>query len=386
MPHAVRPSLVRYWGSYFKSAREGRRVASYFGRVTAEGWACHLVCCREPDDPSWTTPVLDAGVTVHYLPRATGNFDRRTVARTAALCRATGAHVFHCDNTHTSPLIGAWLARVPVRLWSKHAMEPSFEAVRPPTLREKLAPSLRLSCRLATRVLPISRAIASELAGLGVPGRKLLVVPLPIAPDDPGPASRSDRSDGLVFGTIGRAVPVKGWDLLVRALAAALPAVPSARLRLVGSTSARDERGFHERLVEAVARENLGDRVAFTGHSTDVTAELRQMDVFVLPSRSEGYSLALLEALQAGLPVVSTRVGIAPEVIADGDNGLLVDRDDVDALAEALRRVGADPALRARLAAGARRGVPGVPSAGEHAAALLDLYRSLLIERGIHLG
>jgi glycosyltransferase involved in cell wall biosynthesis len=327
--------------------------------------------------------VLDLGVTVHYLPRASGNFDRRCIARTAALCRSTGAGVFHCDNTHTSPLIGAWLAGVPVRLWSKHAMEPAYEAVRAPSLRERLAPSLRVSSWLATRVLPISRAIEAELVERGIPPRKLLVVPLPIAPDDPRPAAVRDGTRGpLVFGTIGRSVPVKGWDVLLRALAAIAGEVPSAHARLVGSTAASDERAFHARLAAIVAAADLTDRVAFTGHSTDIVSELAKMDVFVLPSRSEGYSLALLEALQAGLPVVSTRVGIAPEVVADGVNGLLVDREDVEGLAAALRRVGVDPDLRARLAAGARRGVPGVPTAAEHAGVLHDLYVRLLTERG----
>lgn len=382
MTTSAPPSLIRYWGSYFKTAREGRRIASYFARVAAEGWDCHLVCCREPDDPAWTEPVLDLGVTVHYLPRASGNFDRRCVARTAALCRTTGARVFHCDNTHTSPLIGAWLAGVPVRVWSKHAMEPAFEAVRTPSLRERLAPSLRVSSWLATRVLPISRAIEAELLDRGIPQRKLLVVPLPIAPDDPVPPASGHASGAVVFGTIGRAVPVKGWDVLVRALSAILADVPSAQLRLVGSTGASDERAFHARLVTAIGQAGLSERVAFTGHSTDIVAELGKMDVFVLPSRSEGYSLALLEALQAGLPVVSTRVGIAPEVVIDGVNGLLVDRDDAEGLAAALRRTGADGALRERLAAGARRGVPGIPTAAEHAAVLHDLYVGLLSGRG----
>ena len=383
MSRDAKPSLVRYWGSYFKSAREGRRIASYFSRALAEGWQCHLVCCQKPDDRAWTDAVLDAGVMVHYLPRASGNFDRRCVARAKALCRATGAQVFHCDNTHTSPLIGAWLAGVPVRLWSKHAMEPAFEQVRAPSLKERLAPSLRVSSWLATRVLPISRAIEAELVDRGIPRHKLLVVALPIAPEAPDPGGPEHRrnADSVVFGTIGRAVPVKGWDLFVRAIGAILADVPSAQVRLVGSTGSSDERAFHGRLVQSIEEAGLSDRVIFTGHSTDVAAELRKMDVFVLPSRSEGYSLALLEALQAGLPVVATRVGIAPDVVIEGRNGLLIERDDEAGLAAALRTVGADAALRDRLAAGARSGVPGIPSAEEHASALFDLYEELLNAR-----
>jgi glycosyltransferase involved in cell wall biosynthesis len=373
--------LVRHWGSYFKSEREAHRIASYFSAVRAAGWTCHLVCCRPPELPDWLGPIDAAGITVHYLPRARGNFDRHLARVTASLCRATHADVFHCDNTHTSPLIGAWMARVPVRLWSKHAMEPAFEAGRVPTVRDRLAPSLWLSCALATRVLPISRAIERELVERGIGRGKLEVVPLPIAPAGATPA-RPARADGeVVFGTIGRAVPVKGWDLLIQAFAAVARDLPGARLRLVGSTGAPDERAHFDVLQQIVREAGLEGRVTFAGHSTNVPSELAGFDAFVLPSRSEGYSLAVIEALQAGLPVISTKVGIAPEIIT-ADNGLLVERDDVEGLARALRAVGGDAGVRLRHAAGARPGVPGVPTAEEHAAALRDLYESLLSARG----
>jgi glycosyltransferase involved in cell wall biosynthesis len=97
----------------------------------------------------------------------------------------------------------------------------------------------------------------------------------------------------------------------------------------------------------------------------------------VLPSRSEGYSLALLEALTAGLPVVSTRVGIAPEVIVEGRNGRLVERENASDLARGLVAM-ADPAERQRCTASGPTRIPGIPSAAEHSAALLALYERLL--------
>jgi glycosyltransferase involved in cell wall biosynthesis len=374
------PTLVRYWGSYFKSGREGQRIASYFRDVAAAGWTCHLVCCREPDDLAWTQPALEAGVSLHYMPRASGNFDRGVMRRTATLCRTVRADVFHCDNTHTSPLVGAWLARVPVRIWTKHAMEPAFEAVREPTRRARLAPSLRLSCALATRVLPISRAIEAELVARGISEDKLQLLPLPILSPEPGRHAAA-VTGRVVFGTVGRAVPVKGWDVLLRAFAQVAQRNSGAHLRLVGSTSASDERSTFTALKAFVESEGLDDRVTFAGHSTDVPSELAKMDVFVLPSRSEGYSLALLEALQAGLPVVSSRVGVATEVIDDGRNGLLVDREDVGALTDVLTRIAEDGSLRNRLATGALTALESTPTADEHAAALLELYESLLTGR-----
>ncbi len=381
------PALIRYWGSSFKTPREAERIAGYFSAAVAAGWECWLVSCRPPDDPAWADPVTGSGVRIEYLPRASGNFDRACVQRTWRLCRRIRPDVFHCDNTHTSPLIGAWTAGVPVRLWSKHAMEPAFEAVREPSLRERLAPSLKLSIALCTQVLPISHAIEKELIGLGAPPRKLTMLPLPVADND---AMLLDRAaareffgfspEDLVIGTIGRAVPVKGWDVLLRAFVEARDHMPAAKLLLAGSTSSSDEKDFYEQLVRFIASHGLADAVRFTGHLTDIAPALRATDVFVLPSRSEGYSLALLEALTAGLPVVSTRVGIAPEVIVEGRNGTLVEREDVSDLARGLLAL-ADPAARQRCTVSGTPRIPGIPSAAEHSAALLALYESLLDRR-----
>jgi glycosyltransferase involved in cell wall biosynthesis len=381
------PTLIRYWGSSFKTPREAVRIAGYFGAAVAAGWECWLVSCRPPDDPAWADPVTRLGVRIEYLPRASGNFDRACVQRTWRLCRRIRPDVFHCDNTHTSPLIGAWTAGVPVRLWSKHAMEPAFEAVREPSLRERLAPSLKLSIALCTQVLPISHAIERELIGLGAPRRKLTMLPLPVAGND---ATVLDRGaarerfgfgpEDLVISTIGRAVPVKGWDVLLRALVEARDQMPPAKLLLVGSTTSPDERAFHQGLVRFVDEHGLAGSVRFTGHLTDIAPALRASDLFVLPSRSEGYSLALLEALTAGLPIVSTRVGIAPEVIVEGRNGTLVDRDDASDLARGLVAL-ADPFERQRCTALGTPEIPGIPSAAEHSAALLALYGRLLDRR-----
>ena len=378
------PTLIRYWGSNFKTPREGRRVAGYFGAALADGWKCHLVCSRPSDDPEWAAPVIESGVQIEYLPRPRGNFDRASVERTRQLCRRVKADVLHCDNTHTTALLGAWLARVPVKVWTKHAMEPAFEAVREPSLRQRLAPSLWLSIGLATRVLAISRAIERELLDLGVPQRKLLVMPLPIADREAAGIGRSearidlecDTAD-LVFSTIGRAVPVKGWDILLNAFRIVLDELPHARLLLAGSTGAGDERACFESLGRQVALLKLAGRVRFLGHVTDIEPLLAASDAFVLPSRSEGYSLALLEALAAGLPVVSTRVGIAPDVVSDGRNGFLVEREDAADLARRMIAIARDPRSRERRDAAPAR-IPGVPTVPEHAAALLKLYKTLL--------
>jgi glycosyltransferase involved in cell wall biosynthesis len=98
----------------------------------------------------------------------------------------------------------------------------------------------------------------------------------------------------------------------------------------------------------------LAGAVHFLGERRDVPDLLNAMDIFVLPSYSEGLSLALLEAMAAGKPVIATAVGGTPEVVTDGDTGLLIPPRDAGALAAALTRLLSDPALARRLGANAR--------------------------------
>lgn len=381
------PTLVRYWGSYLKSPAQAERLAGYFTAVAAAGWRSVLVCCQPPSREEWLRPLSDIGVEIRYLPRARGNFDLRCIRGTRRLCADVRPDILHCDNTHTSPLIGAWMAGVPVRLWTKHAMQPAYEAMRKPTLRDRLAPSVRVSVWAATAVLPISRAIAAELTALGVPRRRLREMPLPHSAPLPTVDRATARArfacppGALVIGTIGRAIPVKGWDVLLSAFAEVRPRLPAARLLLVGSSSAADERGCRSILDRMVIARGLEGAVIWAGHLIDPSFALRAMDLFVLPSRSEGFSLALIEALAAGVPAVSTRVGIAPDVITDGDNGLLVDRNDVVALAAALLAAGANPERLRRMSAAAAKPLRGVPTPADHAAGLLALYEELLSRR-----
>jgi glycosyltransferase involved in cell wall biosynthesis len=138
--------------------------------------------------------------------------------------------------------------------------------------------------------------------------------------------------------------------------------------------------------VEAeIARSGLGDRVARFAYGGSMAPHLAALDVFVLPSAWEAFPIALLEAMQAGLPVLATRVGGVAEAVQDGVTGRLVDPGDDRALAAALAGLVADAPLRARMGAAARRvvaeryslgamvdGIEGVYAARISAAASTD--------------
>jgi glycosyltransferase involved in cell wall biosynthesis len=159
---------------------------------------------------------------------------------------------------------------------------------------------------------------------------------------------RGPWPDSPVLGCVARLAAPK--DLVTLLAAMARPGLERVRLTVVGDGPDRPE-------IEA-ERDRLGlqDRVEMLGERSDVPEQLARCDAFVLPTRWEGLPYSILEAMASGLPVVASRVGGIPEEVVDGHTGLLVERQDPDALAEALRRLCADgAATRAMGAAGLAR-------------------------------
>jgi glycosyltransferase involved in cell wall biosynthesis len=191
----------------------------------------------------------------------------------------------------------------------------------------------RALARRASRVIAITQALARfQIEQVGLPPAKVEVIhygldDLPEAwgtnPPDPVPA------DARVLLCVCRLEPQKGVDVAIRAL----EEIPDAHLVVLGEGPQRAE-------LEQLA----GERVHLLGRVPDVAAWLRRADVLVHPARWEGFGLALLEAMLASLPVVATRVSSIPEIVVDGETGLLVPPDDASALAAAVNLVLAGPA------------------------------------------
>jgi glycosyltransferase involved in cell wall biosynthesis len=153
-------------------------------------------------------------------------------------------------------------------------------------------------------------------------------------------------TDGPLIGAAARLHRAKGLDVLVRAMVQ----LPGASLAILGQG---DEQENLERLA---AELGVDDRLHMLGWQERPQDHIATFDIFAMPSRVEPFGLAIAEAMRAVLPVVASNVGGIPEVVADGETGILVPRDDVDALASALRRLLDDPNLRARMGeAGERR-------------------------------
>ncbi len=260
----------------------------------------------------------------------------------------------------------------------------------------------------ADRVASTSRAMARQVervvGGAGRLSQPVAITPFGVdtirfAPDTAvaGGATAAAGADGaaavpprsqparpLVVGTVKVLAPKYGIDTLIRAFAL-LPAAasplspmsppPPPLLRLVGDGPQRAE-------LEALALQlGIADRVQFTGAvaHADVPAALRGFDVFAAASRldSESFGVAVVEASACGLPVAVTRVGGLPEVVREGETGILVERDDPPALAAALARLLASAALRRRLGSAGRAWVRSEYEWSDSVARMVEVYRGL---------
>ncbi|GAB4081393.1 glycosyltransferase [Modestobacter muralis] len=205
----------------------------------------------------------------------------------------------------------------------------------------------RSTLRRADAVVVLTGRTAAALRADGVPAERISTIPSGFEPAVfDVPADRAPRSRPRI-GYVGRLAAQKRADLLVTAFGAMQEV---ADLVVVGDGPERDR--VHRLVRTSPAADRISTR-GFVEHSA-VPGVLASLDLLVLPSAYEEMGSVLVEAMVAGLPVVASDVGGIPEVVRHGETGLLVPPGDVPALTAALDRLVADPALRARLAAGAR--------------------------------
>lgn len=183
-------------------------------------------------------------------------------------------------------------------------------------------------------------AVSHSVASCVVDGRaRVIYAGVAIPEDNLAPQRHAARSP-IVIGAAGRLVELKGFDYLVRAVAAVRREFPDLRVELAGAGP------FRPKLEDAVSRSGLRQHIEFLGWIDDLKPVLAGWDVFVMPSLEEGFPVAALDAMAAGLPVLATSVGGVPELIQDGKTGCLVPPGDSDALAAGLRLLLANPELR----------------------------------------
>lgn len=245
---------------------------------------------------------------------------------------------------------------------------------------------IKRRCLLADAFVAPSPAIERELIAAGYARERIHYLPngvtLPEANDETSRlrsrAALGDADPALKIGPeiplavyTGRLHEMKGLEYLIRAWPHVLKRVPRARLWLVGEGS---DRARLSGLIEALGVQGM---VRLAGPFDDVEDCLRAADLFVLPSLEEGMSIALLEAMAMGLPVVASAIAANEVLIADNVCGRLVPKGDHEALANVVAELFADPRGSARLGLGARRRVETGYSLDRTVDAHLDLFKRL---------
>ncbi len=290
--------------------------------------------------------------------------------RTARLARRVGADAIHA-NSHWSHLEGVGagrLARLPVVL---HLHEENEHDV--------IGRLRGLAVLAADAAIAVSGAVARSLGGKAA--ERAVVIRNGIDADalrpEPGKAEirhalTGGEPDAPVLLSLSRLDPRKGVDQLIRAVAALPDDLSRTRLAIAGAPSLVPE---HGQLLRDLATELLGDRAIFLGPRDDVPDLLRAADALVLASSLEGLPLSVLEAQSCGTPVVAYPTAGIPEVVTDGETGLLARANDPQDLARRLTELLRDADLRERLATQGRARVLAestLKGQAEQQAALLE--------------
>ncbi|WP_437981592.1 glycosyltransferase [Sorangium sp. So ce117] len=369
---ASRRLAIAHVVSSFQTGGAEQVVVDLAASQRAAGHDVLAVAIAEDPDGPRAEQLRRRGVEVHLAPKCPG-FDATLTARLAALFATKGVTLVHVHN-HLSLIYAApagWLHRVPV-IHTKHGVSQDMQG------RSWLR---RAASAFVDAHVAVSQPTATVVLGrreVDPPKLHVVVNGINLSRFAPDPAARARvraelaiPRDAWVVGSVGRLSPVKNHALLVRAAATSLPR--DGRVLLVGEGA---ERGR----LDALARElGVSERVLFAGERHDVPALLAALDVFALPSLSEGLPLALLEAMAAGLPVVATDVGGVSTVLVHGETGFLVPSDEAAPLAARLSELHANPARAAQMGRSGRMLALRRCSALRMAERYMELYALLLL-------
>lgn len=339
----------------------------------------------------WRIPRVDASLRMHPVqtPRGVGALARAAVA-VRRIARRAEVDLVHANSVRAGLIaVLAWRLGAPPSVVHVRDCLPLSSAGR--LVRRVIGSGAAL-------VVANSRFTAESFAGRGA---QLPTVYNYVDLDSFDPA-RVDRADaraalGLdpsapVLGVVGQITPWKGQADAVRTLALVREKVPDAQLLIVGSVkfgeAARyDNAAYRRHLDRLVTELALDGAVSFLGERDDVPRILRALDLLLVPSWEEPFGRALVEALAMETPVVATSVGGPPEIVRDGEEGLLLPPRDPERWAAAVTGLLREPEPRREMGRAGRRRVASTFTAEAHVEGVLDAYeRALRRDRRVAAG
>jgi glycosyltransferase involved in cell wall biosynthesis len=315
--------------------------------------------------------------------RIRGEADVAAAWRMSRLLRERRFDILHCHTPHAHAIaaFARWLAPPERRPKLVVARRVDFSIRR----RGDLLGLSRRKYARADAIIAVSQAVRDVLARDGVDSSRIFVVRSGIdvarierAPDRPGEirTTLGIREGGRLVVNVAALTAHKGQRYLLDAVPRIRAAHPDARVAIFG---AGELRGALEEQARALA---LGGGLIFAGlrPPDEIPSILKAAHVFVLPSVEEGLGTSLYDAMAAGAPIVATRAGGIPEIVRDGETGLLVPPRDAAALAAAINRVLSDAALARRLTENAARFVRAEGTKERMVEETILVYEGLLKE------
>lgn len=362
MPRPLKVVHVEAGRHLYGGALQACYLAGGLGRRGVESL---LVC---PAGSEVEAHARARGVAVQALPMG-GDLDLNLLPRLLRLLRREAPDVLHLHSRRGADVLGGLagrLCRLPVVL-SRRVDNPEPRAWA------------ALKYRLYHRVVAISGEVRRVLLRSGVPAGKIRCIPSAVDARAYGGACQGDwfraqfglKAGDRPCGVIAQLIPRKGHRHLIAALPAILAREPRARFVFFG-------RGPERARLEALCRAaGVAGAVRFAGFRDDLPALLPCLELVVHPVELEGLGVALLQAAAAGVPVVASRVGGIPEVVADGLTGVLLPPARPAALADAVVGLLQDPDRARRLGQAARRRVAARHAIEAMVEAYLGVYREL---------
>jgi glycosyltransferase involved in cell wall biosynthesis len=308
------------------------------------GWDVRFLMLHEDEPGAWefAEALRAKGVPLDDV-RLRADFDPIAFGEVAAYLARTRPRILHTHLVHADAYgqLAGTVARVPLRLSTKHGFN-EFREGRWFGFADRSVGSL------AHVHIAISQGLARYLAETeGFDVRDFEIVHYGIGADGAAPPY-AGAEPRLVC--VGRLIPIKGHLVLLRALAQARAAVPGLTLDIAG-------RGPLAPALEAYVRElRIEQAVRFLGFVSPVSRAFEDAAIAVVPSLGEGFGMVALEAMERARPVIASAVGGLPEIVVDGETGLVVPAADAGALAEAIVALASDlPRAEAMGAAGRER-------------------------------
>ncbi|MDQ3424966.1 MAG: glycosyltransferase, partial [Actinomycetota bacterium] len=294
------------------------------------GWDVEFLMLHEDEPGAWefARELRARGVPLDDV-RLRADVDPIAYAEVAALLARRRPRILHTHLVHADVYgqIAGAMARTPLRLSTKHGFN-WFREGRFFGLADRAVASL------AHVHIAISQGLArylAEMEGFDESGFEIVHYGI-AARNSVTPYAGSEPH----LLCVGRLIPVKGHLVLLRALMQARTRVSDLVLDIAGS-------GPLEPALRAYARElGLGDAVRFLGFVSPVQTAIEQSAIIVVPSLGEGFGMVALEAMERGRPVIASAVGGLPELVADGETGLVVSPGDAEELAEAMVALAGD--------------------------------------------